>query len=142
VLAKPNEDFGEIPCRIERLSAEVTGAVPVRNWWEQRIRLCVLGQVQGVVATSVPPPVAPIAICWGLSKATPKQVLLMLKLITMFGAFFPPSSLECNLVLEKLLIFCTTCSCWLFFVHLCHWAGQSLDGFTGSITCEGVWECR
>lgn len=56
--------------------------------------------------------------------------------------FSPPNSLECNLVLEKLPLFCTTSSCWLLFVCLCHWADQSFAGFTGSITCECVWKCR
>lgn len=28
----------------------------------------------------------------------------------------------------------------LLFVCLCHWADQSLDSFTGSITCESVWK--
>lgn len=66
----------------------------------------------------------------------------MLKLITMFGAFFPTSnSLERNLVLEKLPLFRTTSSCWLLLICLCHWADQSLAGFTGSITCECVWKC-
>lgn len=67
VLAKPNEDFGETPRHTERLSAEVTYAIPVGNGWEKRIRLRVLGQVQGAVATGFPPPVPPIALCWGLS---------------------------------------------------------------------------
>ena len=65
----------------------------------------------------------------------------MLKLITMFGASPPSNSLECNLVLEKLPLFCTTSSRWLLFLCLCHWADQSLAGFTGSISCECVWKC-
>lgn len=66
--AKLKEDFGETPCHSfkELLFAQVTGATPVGNWREKRIRLCVLGEIWSVVITSVPPPVPPIAICWAL----------------------------------------------------------------------------
>lgn len=43
-------------------------------------------------------------------------------------------------MLEKVTLFHITSSCCLFFVCLCHWADQSLDSFTGSITCESVWK--
>lgn len=70
MLAKPKEDFGETPCHSskERLSAEVTRATPVGNWREKR--LYVLGEVWGVVTTSIPPPVTPIDICWALMRQT------------------------------------------------------------------------
>lgn len=119
------------------------GAVPVGNWWEKRIRLRVLGQVQGVVARSVPHLMVPISTGVSVSKSTSKEVLLDAYAYYNVWGFFPsPSSLECNLVLEKLPLLCTISSCWLLFACLCHWADQSLVGFTGSITWEFVWKCR